>query len=164
MTARPSFRLGAEKFRSFHKLRTKAERFSEGNVVEFPAMSGYSSPKGSLPLGVAVIAILIGIFAFLLLLVGFVVLTFSTFGAGLEGFEIFGAGVVGGLLVILVAVLLFVVAYGLWNQELWALALSIIVVGVLWLSDVFGGRIFSLGALVLLVLLVYLILVHRHFT
>lgn len=115
------------------------------------------------PLGVAILAVLIGIFAALLLLASLVLFLFGVPFAGAPGVG-FGAGalVAAGVLLLL-AILLFVVATGLWDLRLWALVLSIIVIGFLWLSDALSGRLLSLAALVELGLLVYLVLVHRHF-
>ncbi|MCI4330949.1 MAG: hypothetical protein L3K19_03780 [Thermoplasmata archaeon] len=127
-------------------------------------MSGATGAyRPTLPLGVAIISIVIGLFAFLILIAGVVVLAFSAVGVGLDGFHYFGEGFLGGLLLIVFAVVLFVVAVGLWGRELWALALCVIVVGVLWLSDVLQGGVFSFGAIILLLLLVYLVLVRHHF-
>jgi hypothetical protein len=125
-------------------------------------MAGSSSSAGSLPLGVAILAVLIGIVGFVFLLVGVLLIVYLSAGA-LSGFVVYGASLVGGLVLLILSLVMLAVAYGLWNQELWALVLSIIVVGFLWLSDVVAGRIFSLGAILLFLLLVYLVAVHRHF-
>jgi hypothetical protein len=117
---------------------------------------------GPLPLGVALLAVLIGIVGFIFLVVSVLVLLFVSAGA-LSGFAIYGVGLIGGLVLLIISLIVLAVAYGLWNQELWALVLSIIVVGFLWLSDVLTGRLLSIGGLVLLVLLIYLVAVHRHF-
>ncbi|HTT35711.1 MAG TPA: hypothetical protein VMH78_07585 [Thermoplasmata archaeon] len=125
-------------------------------------MSGYPPPYRTRPLGVAVLAVLIGLLGALFLVAGLVVLLFSTL-VGLAGIAFFGAGLVGGLLLFLAGVVLLVVAFGLWRLEMWALALSVIVIGLLWIADVVSGRILSIEAIVLLLLLVYLVLVRRHF-
>ena len=120
-------------------------------------------PSGHLPIGVAIIAVLLGIFGFVLLIIGILGLlgfAVSFFG----GFAYFGAtGLVASVIVLIVSLIILSVAFGLWNQELWALVLAIIVVGALWILDVLADKLISLSSLILFVLLVYLIAVHRNF-
>ncbi len=115
-----------------------------------------------LPLGVAILAVLIGIFGALLLVVGILVLLAIGVGAT-AGLAIFGGGLLGGLLLVLIGAVILAVAKGLWDQELWALVLCLILVGLLVLSDLLRGTILSLGGLILVVLLIYLVAVHKHF-
>jgi hypothetical protein len=124
--------------------------------------SGYPS-IGRLPLGVAVLAILIGIFGFFVLLAGVVLLVFGTglvFGAGTV--TVFGSGsTLAGLILLIVGAMTLAVATGLWDQELWALAFAVIILGfygaVEFLSQAWFGF-FLVG-----VLLVYLVAVSGHF-
>lgn len=126
-------------------------------------MSGTSYSPQRLPLGVAILAVLIGLVGVLYLLLGvLVLLTVASFGSLLPHF--FGTGLVGGLIVLFIGIVLLVVARGLWDLELWALVLCILVVGGVWLSDLLVGRFLSLGAIILLLLLIYLVAVHREFT
>src|SRR5579862_5378753 len=124
-------------------------------------MGGYAPTSASLPLGVAILAILIGIFGFFFLLVG--VLFFLAIGLLHSGL-LFGAGVVGGLLVLVFGIVLLVVASGLWNQELWALALCLIVLLLLLAGAALSGALISLEVLVLVLLVIYLIAVRHHFS
>ncbi|HXQ94629.1 MAG TPA: hypothetical protein VN864_05620 [Thermoplasmata archaeon] len=126
-------------------------------------MSGPYSSAGSLPLGVAILAVLIGIFGFLFLVAGILILAVSVVGYTIPGFAVFGAGLLGGALLTIFAIVLLAVAFGLWNQELWALVLSIIVIGLFLVSDIVQGAFFTLSGIILVLLLVYLIAVHRHF-
>ena len=115
-----------------------------------------------LPLGVAVLAVLIGIFGFLYVVFGVLaILAVSAFGV--EFPMVFGTGLIGGIILLVAGLVLILVASGLWDLELWALVLSIIVVGALWLSDALSGALLSFGGLILLVLLIYLVAVHRQF-
>lgn len=118
---------------------------------------------GRLPLGVAVLAILIGLFGLFLFLGGLLLVVFGTgiaYGAGTV--TLFGSGsTVAGLVVLLVGLIILVVATGLWDQELWALALAIIVL-------LFYGLVTFLSQawldfLVVGGLVVYLIAVSGHF-
>lgn len=121
-------------------------------------------PIGRLPLGVAILAILIGIVGFFYLLVsifGFLSLAF------LHTYLIYGLGLVAAFITFLIGIILLVVAGGLWNQRLWALALAIIVVILLLVGSIFGlfanrpTAFFS--AIVEGLLLIYLIAVSGHF-
>ena len=116
-----------------------------------------------LPLGVAILAVLIGLFGVFYLLIGVLVVLVVAVGSGLIP-HLLGTGLLAGALLIVLGVVLLVVAAGLWHLELWALVLSILVVGALWLSDVVSGSWLSLRAIIALLLLVYLVAVHREFT
>ena len=117
----------------------------------------------TLPLGVAHLAVLIGIIGFLLLIAGILILAVAGYGAYFGSAALFGASLLGGILLIVFAVILLVVASGLWHQEIWALALSIIVVVILLISGALNGLFLSLYWIVLLVILVYLIAVRNRF-
>ena len=121
----------------------------------------YSSSPNNLPLGVAIIAVLIGLFGVFLLVIS--VLLFLFTGLIPHSTAYFGVSLIGELLLFIFGVVLLVVATGLWDQELWALVLSIIVIGFLFVGDLLNGTLLTLGGLVTLLLLIYLIAVHRHF-
>ncbi|HEY6238590.1 MAG TPA: hypothetical protein VIZ68_05335 [Thermoplasmata archaeon] len=116
----------------------------------------------SLPLGVAILAVLIGVIGFLLLVVSIAIIVLYTGLAFLTQFSFFGAGVLGGVLLLIFSIVLLVVAFGLWNLEMWALALSVIVVLILFISNAIQHLV-SISTAVLLLLLVYLVLVRHHF-
>jgi hypothetical protein len=115
-----------------------------------------------LPLGVAVLSILIGLFGFFVLVVGLLVLLLGV-GAGLAaGATVFGfTGELAGLVVFIVGLVILAVAVGLWNQELWALALAILVLLFYGAVEFLAGA--WLGLLVTAVLLVYLVAVSSAF-
>ncbi len=119
----------------------------------------------TLPLGVAILAILIGIFGAILLVASVLLflLLAAHIGFGATPFAYFGVSLLAAVLLLIFAVLLLVVASGLWHLEMWALVLSIIILGILWISDVVSGKLLTVGSLVLLALLVYLVLVRNHF-
>jgi hypothetical protein len=125
--------------------------------------TNYVEPARTLPLGVAILAVLIGIVGALFLIASILLLLFS----GVVYFHaaaLFGYSLLGAILLLIVGIILLVVASGLWHLELWALVLSIIVLLVLLANNVVQGAIISLSTLVLALLLVYLVAVHRHFT
>ncbi len=121
-----------------------------------------SAYVGRLPLGVAILALLIGIFGFFVLLLGLVGLLVGV-GVGLAGpGSVFGVtGVVAGLIVTVIGVVILSVAYGLWGQELWALALAILVLLFFGVIEFLSSA--WLGLAVVVVLLVYLAAVSNHF-
>lgn len=124
-------------------------------------MGGYAPGNASLPLGVAILAILIGIFGAFFLIVGVLFfLAIGLLGSGL----LFGSGVVGAILVLVFGIVLLVVASGLWNQELWALALCLIVLLLLLVGAVLSGTLISLEGLILILLVIYLVAVRHHFS
>jgi hypothetical protein len=117
---------------------------------------------GRLPLGVAIISVLVGIFGFIVLIAGLLLLLLGV-GLGLaSGTSVFGlTGVVAGLFVLIVGAVILAVAFGLWDQELWALVLAIIALLVFGAIEFFSRS--WLGLLVVVVLLVYLVAVSNHF-
>jgi len=122
-----------------------------------------SYPSRTLPLGVAILAILIGIVAVLLLIVAVAAIVVFTGLAFFTQFHVFGGGIVAGVLLLIFSIILLAVAFGLWRLEIWALALSIIVILILLLSNVLHGALVSLSSLILVLLLVYLFVVRHHF-
>jgi uncharacterized membrane protein len=135
-------------------------------------MSSYANSTPSLPLGVAVLAVLTGLVGALILIVGVVILLVALLVIASAGWAVsFGTGVIAGLVTLLIGAIVLAVATGLWDQELWAFVLAVIVTGagVLWfiarpLWDGGGvGSIETLPAAVFGVLFVYLLAVENHF-
>ncbi|MCI4322421.1 MAG: hypothetical protein L3K03_00100 [Thermoplasmata archaeon] len=126
--------------------------------------AGYQPSIGQLPLGVAILAILIGIFGLFVLVAGVVLIVFGTtvaFG-GSGAVTIFGTGgTVAGIILAIVGIVVLAVATGLWDQELWALALACIVLLFYGAVEFFAAA--WLGFLVVAMLLVYLAAVSNHF-
>jgi hypothetical protein len=125
-------------------------------------MSTASAYVGRLPLGVAVLSILVGIFGFFIFALGLIVIVAGV-GIGLAGgATVFGVGgLAAGLIILIIGAVILAVAFGLWDQELWALALAIISLGVLGAVEFFSGA--WLALLVVVLLLVYLVVVSNHF-
>jgi hypothetical protein len=123
-----------------------------------------TSVIGRLPLGVALLAVLIGIFGFFVTVVGLLLLVFGTHLVlgGVGAVQVFGlSGAIGGLIVLIIGLIILAVAVGLWNQELWALVLAILVLLFYGVVEFASGSWISL--LIVVVLLVYLFAVSRHF-
>jgi hypothetical protein len=113
---------------------------------------------------VAILAVLIGIFGILWVLLGALVIAAVSFGT-LSGAlpHLFGlAGIELGAIVLVVGLIILGVAVGLWRQRMWALVLAIIVLLFGIVTDALAGS-FSIGFFIEILLLVYLIAVHRHF-
>jgi hypothetical protein len=130
--------------------------------MSYASSTGYQS-IGRLPLGVALLAVLIGLVGFFVILGGAFLLLFGTslaFGNG--SVTVFGSGgTIAGLVLLLVGILTVAVAGGLWNQELWALVLAILVLLFYGLVEFVAQSWF--GFLVAGLLLVYLVAVSGHF-
>jgi len=127
--------------------------------------SGYpqTPPVPSRPLGVAILAVLIGIFGFLFILAGALLAAFGLFiGLSFSFPGVSVGGLVLGIVLLIIGLIILGLALGLWHQRLWALVLTIIVVGFYFVSNVISG-IYSLGTILALILVIYLIAVHRHF-
>jgi hypothetical protein len=126
-------------------------------------MSSSSSYEPGLPLGVAILAVLIGLFGLFYVVIGLLGLFINLAGLGVAPAFVH-TGVIAALFLLVVGIIMLVVATGLWDQELWALVLCIIIVGALFILDVVNGALFTLSGIVSGLLLIYLVAVHRHFS
>ena len=115
------------------------------------------------PLGVAILSVLVGLFGFLMILEGLLALIRDTrlgilgAGFGLSGLPV---GAVGALTLVL-GVIVLAAAVGLWRLHLWAFVLAIVVTFLVVVSSLLTGQI--LGLILAVVILGYLLAVHRHF-
>jgi len=129
-----------------------------------PTTTQYA-PAPSRPLGVAILAVLVGLYGFLLIVVGALVL------AGVAAAHYFGVptGFAGlgtvtlGAVVLIVGLIILGLAIGLWHLRMWALVLTLIFVVFELVSYGLAGAFVSLGFILALILFVYLLAVHRHF-
>jgi uncharacterized membrane protein (DUF2068 family) len=113
------------------------------------------------PLGVTIIAILLGIQAVLAIIGGIIVLVAATFANPL-------AGLLVGWIPLAIGILSFVLAWGLWTLKPWAFWVTVVLEIVYILINVFSftrpnGNAFSIfgGGIISLIILIYL-LVDRH--
>ncbi len=117
-----------------------------------------------LPVGVAVLAVLIAFFAVVMVLAGVLFVLNALFGslvpASLEIFQ--SIDVLGATVLVVLGAMFLVVATGLWRQETWALWLTIVLVFLTTAYLFFTGSITVLF-LVFVGLLVYLLAVRRYF-
>lgn len=125
---------------------------------------GVATPR-SRPLGVAILAFLVGLVGFVYFVAGLVLALGFSFGYvfGVAG-GVFGlsAGVVGIVFMIL-GLITVGVAVGLWHLRLWALILALLVTFIVLVSDALAGRFISFGFIFSLLIFVYLLAVSRHF-
>jgi len=122
-------------------------------------------PTPSRPLGVAILAVLVGIYGFLLIVAGGLVL------AGAAALRYFGVpsgfaglgGITFGAIVLIVGLIILGLALGLWHLRMWALVLTLLF--LIFELAVYGlaGEFVTFGFIVALILFVYLLAVHRHF-
>jgi hypothetical protein len=124
---------------------------------------GYFVQPVERPLGVAILAVLIGIVAAILLVGSLLLFLFGAAAYAHSAYSFFGATIVGAVILLILSLILFAVATGLWDLKLWALVLSIIVVALLWIGQAVTSGLLSLGGILLVLLLIYLAAVHRHF-
>ncbi len=123
---------------------------------------GYAPSR---PLGVAILAMLVGIYGFLVFLGGLLLLI----GASVSSFvtlpEHFGgySGFVLGLIVLIIGLVILGVAVGLWRLRMWALVLALIVTFIELLLNALAHNFISLGFILSLIVFVYLLAVSRHF-
>ena len=128
-------------------------------TVNYPAMP----QERHLPIGVGILAILIGIVGLLFAVAGILLLLAVGLGILKASFPLFGGGLLGTAVLIVLGIILLSVASGLWHLRLWALVLSILVVVVGIVAAALTGAILSLGGIILIILLIYLVAVHREF-
>jgi hypothetical protein len=124
----------------------------------------YGQPRRR-PIGVAILAILVGAFGFLLLLSGALLLV-GVAGHAIVGLPttLFGiGGPIAGLVALIVGIVLLGLGLGLWNLRMWAYVLTLVFVLFELVSFGLAGGIVTIGFLFLLFLLVYLLVVARFF-
>ena len=125
-----------------------------------------TAPTASRPLGVAILAVLVGLFGILLVIGGVLVLALgSTSLVGDLELGISGtSALLLGIIVLVYGLVVLGVAVGLWDLRMWALALAVIVLLVQIAFHAIDNTYLSVGFFVDLLLLIYLIAVSRHFS
>jgi hypothetical protein len=119
----------------------------------------------SVPLGVAILAVLVGILGFFILIGGILLLAGVAVGSFLGVPAFFG---VGGLLLALIVtvlgIIVLAIAFGLWNLNIVALVLAVLF--TLFEMVVYGlaGDFLSVGFILSLIVFVYLLAVSNRFS
>ena len=131
-----------------------------------PSPAVYAAPPRR-PLGVAILAVLVGLFGLIFVLGGILLLATSAAAAyfGTGGFTslLHASGAIAGAIVLVIGLIILGLALGLWHLRMWALALTLIILAVVLIAEGLAGAFVSFGFLVSLVLFIYLIAVNRHF-
>jgi hypothetical protein len=131
--------------------------------------STMAAPTGPLapsrPLGVAILAVLVGLFGVLLVVAGVLVLAAVTALSVLGVSSSFAGlhGIALGVVILVIGLVILGVALGLWHLRMWALVLALIITFLYLVSYALAGDFASLGFIFSLILFVYLLAVHRHF-
>lgn len=124
----------------------------------------YVAPP-SRPLGVAILAFLVGLFGFLLILGGALVV------AGAAALSFLGVpshfaglgGIAFGAIILIIGLIVLGLALGLWHLRMWALVLTLLFVLFELISYGLAGLFVTFGFIFALFLFVYLLAVRRHF-
>jgi hypothetical protein len=127
-------------------------------------------PPPSRPLGVAILAVLVGLFGLILVIAGGLLLFDKIGTAALNTYYLGQPTSLGPLTTIELEAIVFVVgliilglAVGLWHLRMWALALTLLFLAFVLIVDGIAGQFLGLGFLLSLVIFVYLIAVNGHF-
>lgn len=121
-------------------------------------------PPASRPLGVAIVAVLLGIYGVLVTIGGILILASVTALSFLGVSSPFGGvGVIAGVIVLIIGLIILGVALGLWHLRLWALVLALLVTFIEVVLAALAHNYVSFAFIVGLLLFIYLLAVHRHF-
>ncbi|MGD1099551.1 MAG: hypothetical protein ABR888_04320 [Thermoplasmata archaeon] len=117
------------------------------------------------PLGVAILAFLVGLFGVLIIIGGLLILAAATVPAilGVPSSFVGESGAIWGVIVLIIGLIILGLALGLWHLRMWALVLTLIVVFLELASFAIAGNYVSLGFILSLIIFVYLLAVNRHF-
>ena len=138
---------------------------ASGEVGHLPPAWEPTPVRPRLPVGVALLAVLIGIAGFVMVLGALLFVLTVSLGTSVlpTSLEIFqAADLFEALILLVVGVALLAIATSLWRQETWALWTTIVLVFVTTAYLFFTGFITVLFVL-FVVLLVYLLAVRRYF-
>ncbi len=117
------------------------------------------------PLGVAILAFLVGLFGVLIIIGGLLILAAAAVPAilGVPSSFVGESGALWGVIVLIIGLIILGLALGLWHLRMWALVLTLIFVFVELASFAIAGNYVSLGFILSLIIFVYLLAVNRHF-
>lgn len=127
-----------------------------------------TSPSGTVPgrpLGVAILAVLVGIVGFLFTVLGILVLAKVAVSSYLGQLpSVIGeTGFIAGAIVLVLGLIILGLAVGLWHLRMWALVLTLLVLVFELVVYGYAGAFASFPFVIALVLFVYLLAVHKHF-
>lgn len=124
-------------------------------------------PQRRLPLGVAILSVLLGLYGFLVAIFGALIFVQVSLSSAFDFFQppsSFGlTGYALGAIVLIVGLIILGIAVALWRLRLWALVLALIFLFLEMVSYAVAQNFVSFGFILALVLFVYLLAVNRHF-
>jgi hypothetical protein len=129
-------------------------------------MSGVPEPaQPSRPLGVAILAVLIGIYGFLVFLLGLLLLVGSSLGVVGSPLPTYfhTTGVIAGIIILIVGLIILGLAVGLYHLRMWALVLTLLFLAFEIVSYGLAGAFVSVGFILGVILFIYLLAVSSHF-
>ncbi|HYA56977.1 MAG TPA: hypothetical protein VEH57_00700 [Thermoplasmata archaeon] len=122
------------------------------------------APAPSRPIGVSILAFLVGLFGVLWIVLGAFVLAGAAAPALLGAGNVLGlSGVIAGAVILILGLIILGLALGLWHLRLWALVLTLLFMIFEMVSYGLAGRFVSLGFILAALLFIYLLAVSRHF-
>lgn len=121
-------------------------------------------PRPSLPVGVAVMSVLVALAGLVIVVSGILILLNSAFGAVVPAslFILSSVDLTGAAILVALGGVLIVVGSALWHQETWALWTTIVVLFAS-LTYLFFTASITILFLLLLLLFIYLLSVRHHF-
>jgi uncharacterized membrane protein (DUF2068 family) len=125
----------------------------------------YAPATPSRPLGVAILAVLLGIYGVLVAIGGVLLLASVAVVSFLGVSSSFGglSHAVLGAIVLIIGLIILGVALGLWHLRLWALVLALLFTIIEVIVAALAGNFVSFAFIFGLILFVYLLAVSRHF-
>jgi hypothetical protein len=121
-------------------------------------------PPRSLPLGVAILSVLVGLYGVILFVIGLLLFVKVGVSSYLGLPSTFGlAGYALAALITIVGLIILGIAVALWRLRLWALVLGLLFLIYELVAYAYAGHYLSVGFLLALVIFLYLIAVNRHF-
>ena len=124
--------------------------------------------RRSRPIGVAILSVLIGLYGFVVFLLGLLIVVGSTLLGSLGSTNLFGhlgvGDVTGGLIILVIGLIVLALAVGLWHLRMWALVLTILFLIVEMVLYGLASDFVSFGFIVAVILFIYLLAVSRHFS
>jgi hypothetical protein len=125
--------------------------------------STYTAPR-SRPILVSILAILVGIYGFIVVLLGLFLLVGNTLLSSFGGASFLGyTGYVAGAIVLIVGLIILGVAVGLWHLRVWALVIALLFLLLEMVVYGLAHAFLSFQFIVSLILFIYLLAVSRHF-
>jgi len=140
---------------------------SDASAMSTATSTASSPPPAEFhrPIGVAIVAILVGIYGLLealggvLVIIGAVISPWVSVPSEVAGFS----GFLLGILLIIIGLIIMAVAAGLWMLRMWAAVIALIVTIISIVFDALGGRYLTVSFIFGIIVLIILLINIRHF-